>query len=175
MLIEAKRVRCVGTCRTCLEVSSCPVVFWVALCNIGINKNLLLLPRVVCESLGHQLSCLLHRDAVWEACFAALSAVPRLLRLVLQALRVCDLCKEELPLLAQILSLLLQHAQLRNHVAANAALLQTIIQDLTVNDHAQSCSVLKMKLLTCIFFIPVMYTLTRLIFQKIAVLIKSGE
>ncbi|KAK2815119.1 hypothetical protein Q7C36_023385 [Tachysurus vachellii] len=71
------------------------------------------------------------RDAVWEACFAALSAVPRLLRLVLQSLRVRDLCKEELPLLAQILSLLLQHTQLRNQVAANGALLQTIIQDLT--------------------------------------------
>uniref|UniRef100_A0AAY5F3J3 Pre-rRNA-processing protein Ipi1 N-terminal domain-containing protein n=1 Tax=Electrophorus electricus TaxID=8005 RepID=A0AAY5F3J3_ELEEL len=73
-----------------------------------------------------------HRDAVWEACFAALSTVPRLLRLLLQSLRVCDLCEEELPLLAQLLSLLLQHTQLRNHMAANNALLQTIIQDLTV-------------------------------------------
>ncbi|XP_072548337.1 testis-expressed protein 10 homolog [Salminus brasiliensis] len=71
------------------------------------------------------------RDAVWEACFAALSTVPRLLRLVLQSLRVCELCESELPLLAQILSLLLQHTQLRNHMAANSALLQTIIQDLT--------------------------------------------
>lgn len=75
---------------------------------------------------------MVRRDAVWEACFAALSAVPRLLRLVLQSLRVCDLCESELPLLAQILSLLLQHTQLRNHMAANSALLQTIIQDLTV-------------------------------------------
>ncbi|XP_017559512.1 testis-expressed protein 10 homolog [Pygocentrus nattereri] len=71
------------------------------------------------------------RDAVWEACFAALSTVPRLLRLVLQSLRVCELSESELPLLAQILSLLLQHTQLRNHMAANSALLQTIIQDLT--------------------------------------------
>ncbi|XP_051574912.1 testis-expressed protein 10 homolog [Myxocyprinus asiaticus] len=71
------------------------------------------------------------RDAVWEACFAALSTVPRLLRLVLQSFRVCDLCEEELPLLAQILSLLLQHTQLRNHMMANARLLQHIIQDLT--------------------------------------------
>lgn len=85
------------------------------------------------------LFCLIHRDAVWEACFAALSTVPRLLRLVLQSLRVCDLCKEELPLLAQILSLLLQHTQLRNQVAANGALLQTIIQDLTVNLHVHAC------------------------------------
>ncbi|XP_043116360.1 testis-expressed protein 10 homolog [Puntigrus tetrazona] len=71
------------------------------------------------------------RDAVWEACFAALSTVPRLLRLVLQSFRVCDLCEEELPVLAQILSLLLQHTQLRNHMMANASLLQHIIQDLT--------------------------------------------
>lgn len=71
------------------------------------------------------------RDAVWEACFAALSAVPRLLRLVLQSFSVCDLCEEELPLLAQILSLLLQHTQLRNHMMANASQLQRIIQDLT--------------------------------------------
>ncbi|KAI4881546.1 hypothetical protein NFI96_014884 [Prochilodus magdalenae] len=71
------------------------------------------------------------RDAVWEACFAALSTVPRLLRLVLQSLRVCELSESELPLLAQILSLLLQHTQLRNHMAANSALLQNIIQELT--------------------------------------------
>lgn len=79
------------------------------------------------------------RDAVWEACFAALSTVPRLLRLVLQSFRVCDLCEEELPVLAQILSLLLQHTQLRNHMMANASLLQHIIQDLTVpNTHGSS-------------------------------------
>uniref|UniRef100_A0A673LMM3 Testis-expressed sequence 10 protein homolog n=1 Tax=Sinocyclocheilus rhinocerous TaxID=307959 RepID=A0A673LMM3_9TELE len=71
------------------------------------------------------------RDAVWEACFAAMSTVPRLLRLVLQSLHVGDLCEEELPVLAQILSLLLQHTQLRNHMMANASLLQHIIQDLT--------------------------------------------
>lgn len=76
--------------------------------------------------------CVSFRDAVWEACFAALSAVPRLLRLVLQSFRVCDLCEEEVPLLAQILSLLLQNTQLRNHMMANASLLQHIIQDLTV-------------------------------------------
>ncbi|XP_030640324.1 testis-expressed protein 10 homolog [Chanos chanos] len=71
------------------------------------------------------------RDAVWEACFASMSTVPRLLRLVLQSLHVGELCEEELPLLAQILSLLLQHTQLRNQMVANAAVLQHIIQDLT--------------------------------------------
>uniref|UniRef100_A0A8C1XXU3 Testis expressed 10 n=1 Tax=Cyprinus carpio TaxID=7962 RepID=A0A8C1XXU3_CYPCA len=43
----------------------------------------------------------------------------------------CDLCEKELHVLAQILSLLLQHTQLRNHMMANASLLQHIIQDLT--------------------------------------------
>uniref|UniRef100_A0A674DYL1 Testis expressed 10 n=1 Tax=Salmo trutta TaxID=8032 RepID=A0A674DYL1_SALTR len=71
------------------------------------------------------------REAVWGACVAALSSIPRLLRLVLQSLRVRDLCEEELPQLAQILSLLLQHTALRNHMLANATLLQHIIQDLT--------------------------------------------
>ncbi|XP_042627840.1 testis-expressed protein 10 homolog [Cyprinus carpio] len=71
------------------------------------------------------------RDAVWEACFAALSKVPRLLRLLLQSFCTCDLCEKELHVLAQILSLLLQHTQLRNHMMANASLLQHIIQDLT--------------------------------------------
>lgn len=98
------------------------------------------------------------RDAVWEACFAALSTVPRLLRLVLQSFRVCDLCEEELPVLAQILSLLLQHTQLRNHMMANASLLQHIIQDLTVafthmvpQEH-NGTSEYVMLMIACIYF-----------------------
>uniref|UniRef100_A0AAY4DRT0 Pre-rRNA-processing protein Ipi1 N-terminal domain-containing protein n=1 Tax=Denticeps clupeoides TaxID=299321 RepID=A0AAY4DRT0_9TELE len=71
------------------------------------------------------------REAVWGACLAALSTVPRLLRLVLQALRVGDLCEEEFPQVAQILQLLMQHTHLRNHMIANNALLQQIIQELT--------------------------------------------
>ncbi|MFT7816250.1 testis-expressed sequence 10 protein [Arapaima gigas] len=71
------------------------------------------------------------REAVWGACLAALSSVPRLLRLVLQSLHVSDLCDEELPLLAQMLSLMLQHSQLRNHMLVNGTLLQHIMQDLT--------------------------------------------
>ncbi|XP_076137285.1 testis-expressed protein 10 homolog [Alosa pseudoharengus] len=71
------------------------------------------------------------REAVWGACLAALSSVPRLLRLLLQSLRVCDMCEEEFPQLAQILSLLMQHTHLRNHMVANASLLQHIIQELT--------------------------------------------
>lgn len=64
---------------------------------------------------------------------SALSTVPRLLRMVLQLLRVGDLGEEELPQLGQILSMLLQHTPLRNQLLANAALLQEIIQQLTVN------------------------------------------
>ncbi|KAJ8353888.1 hypothetical protein SKAU_G00214550 [Synaphobranchus kaupii] len=70
-------------------------------------------------------------EAVRSVCLAALSGVPRLLRLVLQSLHVSDLCEEEFSQLAQMLSFLLRQSQLRNHMLANAALLQHIIQDLT--------------------------------------------
>ncbi|KAG5857008.1 hypothetical protein ANANG_G00013970 [Anguilla anguilla] len=70
-------------------------------------------------------------ETVRAVCLAALSGVPRLLRLVLQSLHVSDLCEEEFSQLAQMLSFLLRQSQLRNHMPANAALLQHIIQDLT--------------------------------------------
>ncbi|KAJ8290990.1 hypothetical protein GJAV_G00020010 [Gymnothorax javanicus] len=70
-------------------------------------------------------------ETVRGVCVAALSGVPRLLRLVLQSLNVSDLCDEEFSQLAQMLSFLLRQSQLRNHMLANAALLQHIIQDLT--------------------------------------------
>jgi len=63
----------------------------------------------------------------------ALSSVPRLLRIVLQSMRVVDLNEEELPQLGQILLMLLQHTPLHNQLLANAALLQEIIHHLTVN------------------------------------------
>lgn len=71
------------------------------------------------------------REAMWSSCIAALSSVPRLLRMVLQLLRVGDLNEEELPQLGQILSMLLQHTPLHNQLLANTALLQEIIQHLT--------------------------------------------
>lgn len=71
------------------------------------------------------------REAIWGACVTALSTVPRMLRMVLQLLRVGNLHEEELPQLGQILSMLLQHTPLNNHLLANAALLQEIIQHLT--------------------------------------------
>lgn len=71
------------------------------------------------------------REAIWSACVSALSSIPRLLRMVLQLLRVGDLHDEELPHLGQILSMLLQHTPLHNQLLANTALLQEIIQQLT--------------------------------------------
>lgn len=84
------------------------------------------------KDLQHLLSHIC-RKAIWGACVSALSTVPRLLRLVLQSLRVGDLNEEELPQLGQILSMLLQHTPLHNQMLANATLLQEIIQHLTVN------------------------------------------
>ncbi|KAL0985351.1 hypothetical protein UPYG_G00155820 [Umbra pygmaea] len=94
-------------------------------CCVSLLSLVLTLQQDVASETNHK------REAVWGACVAALSSVPRLLRMVLQLLRVGDLCEEELPQLAQILSLLLQHTTLRNHMLANAALLQHIIQELT--------------------------------------------
>lgn len=48
-------------------------------------------------------------------------------------MRVGDLSEEELPQLGQILSMLLQHTPLHSQLLANTALLQEIIQNLTVN------------------------------------------
>lgn len=66
---------------------------------------------------------------------SALSAVPRLLRTLLQLMQVKDLKEAELPQLGQILSMLLQHAPLHSHLMASSALLQDIIQQLTVTTH----------------------------------------
>lgn len=71
------------------------------------------------------------REAIWGACVSGLSTIPRLLRIVLQLLRVGDLTEEELPHLGQLLSMLLQHTPLHNQLLANSALIQDIIQQLT--------------------------------------------
>lgn len=67
----------------------------------------------------------------------ALSSIPRLLRVVLQSLRVANLNEEELPQLGQILSMLLQHTSLHSQLLANTTLLQEILQHLTVNAPTQ--------------------------------------
>lgn len=71
------------------------------------------------------------REAIWGACVSALTSVPRLLRIVLQLLRVGDLTEEELPPLGQILSMLLQHSPLHNHLLVNSGLIHEMIQQLT--------------------------------------------
>ncbi|CAL1611185.1 unnamed protein product [Knipowitschia caucasica] len=71
------------------------------------------------------------REAIWGACVSALGSVPRLVRSVLQMFRVADVDEDELPLLGQVLSMLLQHAPLHNQLLGNTALLQEIIQQLT--------------------------------------------
>lgn len=69
---------------------------------------------------------------------SALSAVPRLLRTLLQLLQGKDLRDAELPRLGQILSLLLtscsskQHTPLHSQLMGSSALLQDVIQQLTV-------------------------------------------
>ncbi|XP_061530833.1 testis-expressed protein 10 homolog [Phycodurus eques] len=70
------------------------------------------------------------REAIWGACVASLSTVPRLLRMLLQ-LRVADLSQAELPQLGQMLSMLMQHTPLHNQLMANTGLLQELIQHLT--------------------------------------------
>lgn len=74
------------------------------------------------------------RDAIRGACVSALSAVPRLLRTLLQLMQVKDLKDAELPQLGQILLMLLQHTHtpLHSQLMASSALLQDIIQNLTV-------------------------------------------
>ncbi|CAG11931.1 unnamed protein product, partial [Tetraodon nigroviridis] len=90
------------------------------LCSLGLKR--------VCSS----------RDAIWGACVSALSAVPRLLRTLLQLMQGKDLRDAELPQLGQILSMLLsscsskQHMPLHSQLTASSALLQDIIQHLTV-------------------------------------------
>lgn len=63
---------------------------------------------------------------------SALGSIPRLLRMVLQLMQVEDLNEEDLPLLGQILSMLLQHVPLHSQLLANSSLVQEIIQHLTV-------------------------------------------
>ncbi|XP_062899961.1 testis-expressed protein 10 homolog isoform X1 [Mobula hypostoma] len=71
------------------------------------------------------------RELLWGSCLTALARIPRLLRLLLQSLRVNGTCQGELPVVAQILRLLLQQTQLRQHMVANAAMVQQVIQDIT--------------------------------------------
>ncbi|KAJ0066131.1 hypothetical protein NL108_001354, partial [Boleophthalmus pectinirostris] len=105
-------------------VPSEPVLRLLSLCCLSLLALLTTLQQETPETNQK-------RSAIWGACVSALSGVPRLLRMVLQLLRVGDLSEEELPHLGQVLSMLLQHAPLHNQLLANTALLQDIIQQLT--------------------------------------------
>ncbi|XP_061851470.1 testis-expressed protein 10 isoform X2 [Colius striatus] len=70
------------------------------------------------------------RDMLWGSCISALALLPRLLRLMLQSLQVSRICREELPIVAQLLRLLMQHGQLRSHMITNEFLVQQIIKDI---------------------------------------------
>ncbi|KAG8010084.1 Testis-expressed protein 10-like protein [Nibea albiflora] len=102
-----------------------PVLRFLSHCCLSLLALLITLQQELPAETNHK------RKAIWGACVSALSTVPRLLRMVLQSLRVGDLNEEELPQLGQILSMLLQHTPLHNQMLANAALLQEIIQHLT--------------------------------------------
>ena len=72
------------------------------------------------------------RDKLWGVCVSILALLPRVLRLLLQSLRVNRAAPEELPVVGQLLRLLLQHAPLRTHMLTNAILVQQIIKNITV-------------------------------------------
>ncbi|XP_053423517.1 testis-expressed protein 10 isoform X2 [Nycticebus coucang] len=71
------------------------------------------------------------RDKLWGVCISILTLLPRVLRLMLQSLRVNRVGPEELPVVGQLLRLLLQHAPLRTHMLTNAILVQQIIKNIT--------------------------------------------
>ncbi|XP_068425459.1 testis-expressed protein 10 homolog [Clinocottus analis] len=102
-----------------------PMLRFLSQCCLSLLALLITLEQELPAETNHK------REAIWSACVSALSSVPRLLRMVLQLMRIGDLSQEELPQLGQILSMLLQHAPIHNQLLANAALLQEIIQQLT--------------------------------------------
>ncbi|XP_030606819.1 testis-expressed protein 10 homolog [Archocentrus centrarchus] len=102
-----------------------PVLRFLSQCCLSLLGLLVSVQQEAATETNHK------REAIWGACVTALGSIPRLLRVVLQLLRVSDLNEEELPQLGQILSMLLQHTPLHSQLLANAALLQEIIQHLT--------------------------------------------
>ncbi|TNN75669.1 Testis-expressed sequence 10 [Liparis tanakae] len=102
-----------------------PMLRFLSQCCLSLLTLLITLEQELPTETNHK------REAIWGACVSALSSVPRLLRMVLQSVRVGDLSEEELPRLGQILSMLLQHTPIHNQLLANAALLQEIMQHLT--------------------------------------------
>uniref|UniRef100_A0A669BV42 Testis expressed 10 n=1 Tax=Oreochromis niloticus TaxID=8128 RepID=A0A669BV42_ORENI len=102
-----------------------PVLRFLSQCCLSLLSLLLTLQQEAPTETNHK------REAIWGACVTALSSIPRLLRVVLQSLRVPNLNEEELPQLGQILSMLLQHTSLHSQLLANTTMLQEILQHLT--------------------------------------------
>ncbi|XP_034409005.1 testis-expressed protein 10 homolog [Cyclopterus lumpus] len=102
-----------------------PMLRFLSQCCLSLLTLLITLEQEIPAETNHK------REAIWGACVSALSSVPRLLRMVLQSIRVGDLSEEELPQLGRILSMLLQHTPIHNQLLANTALLQEIMQHLT--------------------------------------------
>ncbi|XP_053118812.1 testis-expressed protein 10 [Hemicordylus capensis] len=103
-----------------------------------LNENLSKFLASLCYSLLYLLLTieredaehLQKRDVLWGACISVLTTLPRVLRLMLQSLQVSRVCQEELPVLAQLLRLLMQHGQLRSHMVTNELLVKQIVKDI---------------------------------------------
>uniref|UniRef100_A0A8D0BTA6 Testis expressed 10 n=1 Tax=Salvator merianae TaxID=96440 RepID=A0A8D0BTA6_SALMN len=105
-----------------------------------LNENLSKFLASLCYSLFYFLLTieredtehLLKRDVLWGSCISLLTALPRILKLMLQSVQVSRACREELPVLAQLLRLLMQHGQLRSHMVTNEILVKQIVTDVMV-------------------------------------------
>ncbi|XP_062986937.1 testis-expressed protein 10 isoform X2 [Elgaria multicarinata webbii] len=103
-----------------------------------LNENLSKFLASLCYSLLYLLLTieredtehLQKRDVLWGSCISLLTTLPRILRLMLQSLQVSRVCREELPVLAQLLRLLMQHGQLRSHMVTNELLVKQIVKDI---------------------------------------------
>ncbi|KAM6449316.1 testis-expressed protein 10 isoform 2-T4 [Liasis olivaceus] len=112
-----------------------------------VNENLSRFLASLCYSLLHLLLTieredtehLQKRDILWSSCISILSTSPHILRLMLQSLQVSRVSQDELPVLAQLLRLLMQHGQLRTHMMTNELLVKQIVKDIMVlkSDEAQ--------------------------------------
>ncbi|XP_044308985.1 testis-expressed protein 10 isoform X2 [Varanus komodoensis] len=103
-----------------------------------LNENLCKFLASLCYSLLYLLLTieredaehLQKRDVLWGCCISLLTTLPRILRLMLQSLQVTRVSREELPVLAQLLRLLMQHGQLRSHMVTNELLVKQIVKEI---------------------------------------------
>ncbi|KAM3823054.1 testis-expressed protein 10 isoform 3-T4 [Vipera latastei] len=72
------------------------------------------------------------RDVLWSSCISILSTSVQILRVMLQTLQVNQASRDELPVLAQLLCLLMQHRQLQTHMKTSEFLVKQIVKDIMV-------------------------------------------